>query len=49
VVNKVFEKLKATPPTCRTEQTPVYGADFRAFQEFLEEAKKNIRIFRLKL
>lgn len=45
VVNKVFEKLNSTPPPCRTDQTPVYGADFRVFQEFLDEAKKQYSDF----
>jgi len=45
VVNKVFEKLGATPPPCKTDQTPVIGADFELFSDFLEEAKRNYSDF----
>ncbi len=45
VVNKVFEKLGTTPPPCKTDQTPVYGAGFNVFNEFLDEMKKQYSDF----
>jgi len=45
VVNKVFEKLGATPPPCKTDLTPVHGVDFNVFNEFLDEVKKQYADF----
>lgn len=45
VVNKVFEKLGATPPPCKTDLTPVSGVGFTVFNEFLDDVKKQYSDF----